>query len=218
MSIDKRLYEEKLKKNSADSYSMYLAKNGIRSRDDYLDSVAAAGAAKELSEIKNNGMSDSLSAAGLSKSGYSDYLKSENEKTYISAIQKAEREQAVSEYKNTSGYEKYLSDYEKIQNEISKSFIESFGKGDSFDFEKAYAKAVEAGLNNSFAFYAATKGVNAAVKNTVDRAVAFAKLNNLSAYRAKQYAKQLGLPERYAKRYIRKYQISIIMKKNITRI
>ncbi len=193
-------YDEKLKSNAADSYNQYLAKSDIKNKNSYLDSAANAAVSRELSSSKRGSVSDSLSSSGLSKSGYADYLSAQNYKTYSDKMDAAEREKATSEYKNNSGYEKYLTNYEKLQNEISQGFIDSFGKGNNFSIEDAYKEAVSAGLNENYAMYAATKGVDAALNNTIERAISFAKLNSLSAYKAKKYALSLGLSEFYAEK------------------
>ncbi len=199
-SVKKSPYEEELKKNDADSYAAYLAQNGIKSKDNYLDALASAQVSKELSDIRRGSIAESLYSSGLSNSGYADYLQGINEDTYNKKVENAKREKAISEYKNTSGYEKYLSDYEKIQTEISKSFVSSFGKGDVFDFEEAYKQAISAGLNETFAISAATQGIDAAINNAIERSITFAKINSLSASSAKEYAKSLGLHDVYAEK------------------
>ncbi len=194
----KELYTEELKKNAADTYNQYLAKNGIDSRSGYLDAVANAKVSRELSDISRGSIAESLFTSGLSKSGYADYLKGLREDDYSQNLSRAEREAAIADYKNASGYEKYLADYEKIQNEISNTFIEAFSKGDIFDYDEAYKQAVAAGLNKEFATSAATRAIDAAIENTIERAIAFAKINSLSSKRAKEYAKSLGLSDFYA--------------------
>ena len=196
-------YKAKLRDNEADTYEQYLAKSGVDSRGIYLDSIAADMSGREIAKAKSRGLNEGLSSMGLSNSGYAEYLKEAQEKEYGAAYERAEGKLAKGEYKNQSGYEKYLSDYEKLQEKIATSVIEDFASSGSFDIEEAYKRAVFAGANEIYAMEIAGKAKEAAINKAMEKARSFAKMNSLSATKAKKYALSLGLPEFYANKIYR---------------
>ena len=190
-------YRNKLLQNEKDTYEAYLAKNGIRHTDIMKDAAADAKAEKALASADYGSLSEYLAKSGLSGSGYEDYIASSNEKEYRDKLLSAERASAESGGKNHSGYQKYVSDYNKLQAKISKSVIDSFALGKSFDQSEAFKKAIEAGLSEENATYTSIKAVRAAMENTAEEAINFAKLNGFSVEKAKEYAISLGLDGRY---------------------
>lgn len=200
MSTTWKPLSDKLKSNEAKSYFEYVSESGKDSLYGYYDKAREAKTALRLNDADYGASAASLLSAGLSNSGYRDYLKSRADRSYRESLGIAEEAKKTDEYKNRSGYEKYLSDYDSVQKKISDSLIESIGKGNDFDFNRAYSKAVEAGLSDTMARITANRAILLAKNNTYLGAVAFAKANNLSAKKAKAYAKFLGLSEIYAER------------------
>ena len=200
MSSGWKTLSDRLKSNEAKSYLEYVSENGKDGLNGYYDKARDAKTALTLNDADYGASASSLLSAGLSNSGYRDYLKSRADRSYIESLELAEEAKKTDEYKNKSGYEKYLSDYDFVQKKISDSLIESIGKGNDFDFNRAYSKAVEAGLTDTMAKITANRAISLAKNNTYLNAVAFAKANNLSAKKAKAYAKFLGLSEIYAER------------------
>lgn len=193
-------YEQLLLENDPDSYREFVAKNGVRADAIYKDAEASSRAEKLRADTNFGAKAERISEAGLSESGYEDYVKSLSESAYRASLGYAEHIRALGEYKNTKGYEAYVSDYEKMQDRIAESFIESFAKSGSFDGDAAYRDAIKAGLGSSRAFFAAEKAVDASKENVYERALVFAKANGLTAKKAEEYAKALGLDKSYRKR------------------
>lgn len=191
-------YKEKLKENAKMSYDTYIADNDNLGEVKYRDKVREINTDKKISDTNYGSLSDSLATAGLSGSGYEDYLKTQTEKTYLKQLNAAIGDLKRDEYKNTSGYQKYLSSFASLQSKISESVIDSIAESGSFDFDAAYKKALDAGISEDLAFHTAARGTALARKAAVENAITFAKLNGLSPLRAKKYAEGLGLEDIYA--------------------
>ena len=187
-----------LNKNEEDSYYAYVSKNGIRKTENYYDTLAKSDTVRTLSSTDYGAGADYLASSGLNASGYEDYLKSQNQSRYNASLYSAEEEKSLDEYRNRRGYQEYLSDYEKLQSSISESLIKSIASKKNFNYADALSEAVRAGISKDLAYFTASAAVKKAKENTVKEAIGFAKLNNLSAKEAKNYAVSLGLDERYA--------------------
>ena len=193
-------YSEKLKENNSADYDEYLARSGIAAKSNYLDAISEANAALAMKSTDRGVRAENLNKTGLSGSGYEEYIKAQNSAEYQGAYSIASREYAVSDSKNRGGYEKYLSDYDKLQSKISGELIKSFGETLNFSIESAYKTAIDMGLNEDNALFAAAKAVSTAKNNAINAAIEFAKLNGLTPYRAKDYAESLGLDKKSAER------------------
>ena len=193
-------YKSKLRDNAEDSYEQYLAKSGINSRGIYLDSLAEAKADTEILKATSRSLGEGLSSKGLSNSGYAEHLSDMLMKEQIKKNDRASEKFAASEYKNLSGYEKYLSDYDKLQEKIAESVINDFSESGSFSLEDAYKRAVFAGANELYAMHIAGRAREKSINRAMDKVRAFAKTYSLSAAKAKKYAKSLGLPDSYAEK------------------
>ena len=191
-------HKEKLKENEKKSYAAYLGENGNFKDESYRDSLRSVDTAEKLSSSDYGALSESLHASGLSGSGYEDYLKNAASLASEKEKQIAQRRLKEGEYENVFGYEKYVSDYNSLQTKLSKSVIDSIAESGSFDYDEAFKTAVEAGISGNMAHYTATQGVALARRKAINDAITFAKLNGLSAYRAKKYAMEMGLDEFYA--------------------
>ncbi len=194
---------DKIKSNDKKSYLTYVYESGNHGIYDYYDKERKAKTDYALSDADYGAAASKLLSSGLSNSGYSDYIKSATDKSYAKSISSAVGARMADEYKNRSGYEKYLSDYDTMQSKIAQSLLKSIGDGNDFDFDRAYEKAISAGLSKSLAAATASQAILLAKRNTYLNAVAFAKANNLTAKKAKEYAKFLGLSEIYAERVYR---------------
>lgn len=187
-----------LSKNSPKSYDKYKSELGPLSEEKYLESTASEHGAQNFKDTNYGKIAEKLASIGLSSSGYEDYIRTSTERNYDENLKTAKKNLLVGRYNEESGYSKYLSDYDNLQNKISKSLIEKIGKGSDFNIENAFNAAVDAGLSEEYAYFAAAKAVRNAKDNAVKNAVEFAKDNNLTAKRAKNYALSLGLDEAYA--------------------
>lgn len=187
-------------KNEEDSYLAYVSKNGVREDERYYDAITKADTDRIISSSDYGTRADSLHSYGLNFSGFEDYLKSNAENQYLKKSDAAERGRYTDEYKNKQGYLEYLSDYEKLQSSISESVIKDIASKRNFSFADALREAVRAGISKDLAYATASSAVKQAKENTLKQALSFAKINNLSAKKAKTYALSLGLDERYAER------------------
>lgn len=198
MSYPKKTYETLFNKNRADNYFTYVTKHGIRTNEKYGDTIAKANTDYAVSSSNYGARAQSLADSGLNGSGYEDYLKSESAKASAKTRKNAELTKKVDEYKNKKGYENYLSDYNTIQSKISESVIEKIGSGTNFSVEHAFEEAVRAGMSKELAYITAQNAVLKAKENTMENAVKFAKINNLTPAKAREYALSLGLDASYA--------------------
>lgn len=193
-------YSEKLKENAHKSYESYLAERAKDKDVPYYDTLRTAKTKRALSDAEYGTGASRLLSAGLSTSGYRDYLEGRAEENALDEAAYAERERALDEHQAKSGYEAYLSDYAGLQTKISESLIKDISRGYDFDFDNALGRAASAGLSATLAYSTAAEAVALAKRNAYNEALTFAKLNKLSAKQAKEYAKKLGLDEKNAER------------------
>jgi hypothetical protein len=198
MSATDKKYEDLLLKNEKLSMESWLAKYGARNDNLLLDKSAEAKLTRALGSTDRGSLNEALTDSGLSGTGYEDYLKRLGEREYASDLKKAEGISYKLGYENSGGYQKYLSEYSKLQTKISDNFIKSFAEGGDFSEENAYQKAIESGLSRENALYSAVRAVRAAKDRAIEESIAFAKMNALTPYRALEYAKSLGLDEKEA--------------------
>ncbi|MBE6536717.1 MAG: hypothetical protein E7673_02065 [Ruminococcaceae bacterium] len=200
MSWLEEKYKKGLTKNEADSYFEYASKSGIRAADKLSDSIVDANTTRALTGSDYGVNADRLHSSGLNASGYEDYLKRQSSKAFHKTLNDAYFTRRVDEYENKLGYKGYLSDYEALQTQMSETLIEEISKGTNFNVEHAYKKALDAGIAKNLAYVTAETGVEMAIDNTVKKAVQYAKENNLSPEKARDYASELGLDEINAER------------------
>jgi len=193
-------FENIVNKNEKDSYYAYLSKSGIRKEEKYYDALAKADTDRALASSDYGARAEALTSSGLNASGYEDYIKSMSEERYSDKVRDAERQRSVNEYKNVQGYRDYVSNYEKLQSDISESVIKQIASKRNFNYKDALDEALRAGISRDLAYTTASIGIKRAKENTVKAAVSYAKLNSLSAKKAKAYALSLGLDETYAEK------------------
>lgn len=191
-------FKDELKKNSKKSYYSYLATSGINADAQYRDTVAESEVKTDINSTDRGSTAERLSALGLNGSGYEDYLVAENSATEAQRRLYAQRKKAISEYRNVSGYEKYLTDYEALQKKISDEVIKTLSEREDFNLDSAIKLAVGSGLSEEYAKFSAQVGVDRAKKAATKRVIYFANQKNLTPYRAKLYAESLGLDGKYA--------------------
>ena len=187
---------EEIKKNAAESYAAYLSRQGVN-EDVGLDLKKEAKISNAHADTDHGTLAESLDRSGLSGSGYEEYLRAEAAKNYQTASQTANEATAVAKAKNIGGYEKYLTEYDKLQTKISEAVIKHFSEGTNFSIEDAYNYAASKGLSEEHAMYTAAASVRAASEAAVKRIISFADKNALSPKQAYRYAKNFGLEKRY---------------------
>ena len=193
-------YYEKLKINAPKTYESYLAERTKHEDVSYYDTLGKAKTKRALSDAEYGSSASALLASGLAASGYRDYLESRAETALSDSTANALEQRALGEYRGRAGYERYLSDYNSLQTKISDGLIKDISSGYDFDLDHALERAVSAGLSKTIAYSTAQTAVRLAKLNAYNEALTFAKANKLTAKRAKEYAKSLGLDEIYAER------------------
>jgi hypothetical protein len=197
LSTNKSDLKKKLNENLPDTYESYLAKEGVLAKEGGLELLSEGKAAEKFESTNFGDKSEKLAKLGLDGSGYEDYLLAQ------SANQAKARRNAsllfkeTADYENRSAYAKYLSDYESLQEKISNSVIASVKENLNFNVDEAYRLAVNSGLSESYATETAKSAVSQAKRAAVQKAIAYADEKGLSALKAKDYAKSLGLDGKY---------------------
>ena len=197
MPTKKSNFKKNLDKNLPDTYESYLAKEGARANDLYLSSVSESKALENFESPNFGKESERLIELGLNGSGYEDYLLAESAKQAKKRHNSAITAKEETDYYNRSGYAKYLSDYEALQEKISSSVIASVKENLNFNLDDAYRLAVNSGLREPYATETAKSAVSKAKRAAVNKAIAYADEKGLSAIKAKAYAKSLGLDGKY---------------------
>lgn len=185
--------KKKLAKNRSKTYEEYVLERGINAKADLLEAEASIKADTAVADTDYGALAEGLGKKGLSGSGYEDYMRSRvnlNAKGRLAAAMHASE---LTDYEGRSGYAKYMSDYEALQEKLSKSIIEKLSLEEYPDYDTMLNYAINAGLDGERAKIAASTSFKTAKDNSVYRAIAFAQNNGLSAYRAKKYALSEGL-------------------------
>ena len=200
MRLNDKKYSELLLKNEKLTEEQYLARSGQKPKDILLDGIRDARLESALHGTDRGATAAALSSTGLSGTGYEDYLKRLGASELERDMNAARGLSAKAALKNTGDYQKYLSEYGKLQTKISDSFIKTFAEGRDFSEKNAYRQAIEAGLSEENALFSAARAVRAAKDKAIEESIAFAEMNGLTPYRAMEYAKGLGLDEKEAKK------------------
>lgn len=190
---------ESEKKNDAISYGAWVAEEGLNS-DAAASGLRANALTKMAFDTPDRGVTaDKLYSDNLKRSGYADYLKSQDGRAATKEMARAEEKRLVTEYKNKSGYESYLKGYNAEQKQISESLIDELAKEFCFDSDTAYERAVEKGLSKENSLFLASGGVRAAMKKAALNIIEFAGKKGYTPNLAWRYAKSVGLSDSYAK-------------------
>lgn len=192
-------YKNILSKNEKDSYYTYVSKCGTRANEKYHDSLSYADTDLMMKSTNYGALAENLNSSGLNRSGYEDYISSQNVKSYASKLRNADEIRQIGEFRNKTNYKNYISDYETMQLKISESVIKKIASNDIISLEDAYAEAVNAGISKNLAYATAKAGVDKVKESFKKKAVEYAKLNALTAEEAKNYAIEIGLDEDSAK-------------------
>lgn len=191
-------YKDLFDKNKKDSFYTYLSKNS--SEDTAAKVIGDAAVKKKLSDTNYGIRAESLAESGLSGSGYEEYLRLQGQRAYEGELDAAVGMRAMQKARERSGYEKYVSEYDKLQEKIADAVIQHFSRGESFSLEDAYKYAIGRGLAEEQAYYTAAAAVRASSEAAVERIIAFADKNHLTPNQARRYARNSGLDERYVQR------------------
>ena len=200
MAQKKYSIEERYKKNNPKSYATWLAENGVSAEGEGLDKIAAALSNNILKSPKVGASFESLAMDNLDKSGYANYLKSQQTAKTENLLKSAEGAVAEANYKNASGYGKYLSKYKSLQDNIASNVTELLVDERCFDPQKAFRIAIEHGLSEENAKLVSSSATTEAMEKVAKEAISYARSHNYSRSLARRYAKKLGLNDAYAEK------------------
>ena len=184
---------KKKKENEKSPFAVWVRKYGNAVASDIAPDNSAT--VKRKSEPTYGATAERLFDLGLQKSGYAGYLQSEAERGFRIAKDAFHKESAAVGEKNRSGYARYLTSYEKRQDDLRKSMINRIGNGESFDENLAYENAIAAVLNDENAREAARLGVTSAKERATAKLLRMILEKRLRASRVKEYARLMGFTE-----------------------
>ena len=203
---------EKLKKsNRALDYGSYLASAyETDARTLYGDALDAAAKKRSLGKAGYGSSGEALSALGLSRSGYADYLGSENERAYERALDEARDAYRIEEGERARSYKEYLAGYEKQQKSKLSAGVKQMLANNFESADEAYRYALAVGMDEERASLlremSAAYGASGFRRSSLASRIAV--LENISrGYmsddEAYQYALALGAPEETAEQIAR---------------
>jgi hypothetical protein len=199
-------FDEKLKKNEeianlniregAMTYEEWMKSAGIDTQRDF--NAAAKAAAKEYDRSLGTygATAEAMGRAGLSGSGYSDYLTGNAYAARQGSIDTARQTKTLADDAARQGYMNYLQDYEDGQRgNIAAAIGELSAMGLSGDRAKQYLSMM--GIDAGYADYVVGIVDEMAAEGDPDKQALLTELlsNNLSGDAAMSYAKFLGFDE-----------------------
>lgn len=186
----KRYIQNKKLSDTAESYSEWLSSHG-----------GGETLAKRLAEIEETyraerstygARAERLAAAGLTASGYSDYLSRAAEGKRKSAREAAYRDAAAEETKSRKGYADYLTSLSEKRSKLIEKAYTAIQKDSSFDLDAAYERALSLGLDEESAAEVARESVAKLKEKAGDSLRKKILDKGLSADSAISYAMALG--------------------------
>jgi hypothetical protein len=146
-----KLYEKVRGSHSA-SYATWLSQNGLNPTSDYDEALTDANRVYDRALSGYGSRAEQLAQAGLSGSGYSDYLTGQAYATLQTARQNALDSLQENIRKNASSYASYL----ESQGQSTKSMLGTLQNKGITDYDTAYAYALSGGLDEASATLTAT--------------------------------------------------------------
>ena len=199
-------FDEKLKKNEeignlniregAMTYEEWMRAAGIDTQRDF--NAAAKAAAKEYDRSLGTygATAEAMGRAGLSGSGYSDYLTGNAYAARQGSIDTARQTKTLADDASRQGYMNYLQDYEDGQRgNIAAAIGELSAMGLTGDKAKQYLSMM--GIDAGYADYVVGIVDEMAAEGDPDKQALLTELlsNNLSGDAAMSYAKFLGFDD-----------------------
>lgn len=199
-------FDEKLKKNEeianlniregAMTYEKWMKSAGIDTQRDF--NAAAKAAAKEYDRSLGTygATAEAMGRAGLSGSGYSDYLTGNAYAARQGSMDTARQTKTLADDASRQGYMNYLQDYEEGQRgNIAAAIGELSAMGLSGDRAKQYLSMM--GIDAGYADYVVGIVDEMAAEGDPDKQALLTEIlsNNLSGDAALSYAKFLGFDD-----------------------
>lgn len=138
---------------------------------------------------------EAIGSAGLTGSGYAEYLSAAAEKQRQNALAAAEEGLAARRASLSDSYKEYLENYRKEQEKTYLAVTSKIASGNSLNYEAAYRYARGAGLSEEDARRAAGYGVSSAERRIRSSAARYIFSHHLTAAEARTYARGLGLSD-----------------------
>lgn len=135
---------------------------------------------------------EQLASAGLSRSGYGDYLNTAAYEERETARKQAYRDAAAARDENRRGYGKYLAALSSEKSALSEKAYTAIQKDGTLDTEEAYRRALALGLDEESAAEVAKNAVADLKKKASDSIRLKLASGKLSAEGAVAYALALG--------------------------
>ena len=192
--------EELIRKNEPQSFERYIAEFGKDAKALLATKEADIKASAITSSTDSGALNEKLTSSGLSGSGYEDYLKSRVELSTRARLDAARHESELAKLENRQGYARYLSHHDAVQEKLAEELTEKLSLEAVPNYEKMLSTALSAGLTEERAVSTAASAYEKASNYSVYKAIAFARKNDLTPLRAKQYALAIGLGEDLAER------------------
>lgn len=190
----------KLRQNRAYSYADWLRNYGT---DTATERAAAERAATEGYTRADTGYgrrAEALAGAGMSYSGYRDYLQGVAHSDMQRAITAARSAATEGERKNAASYADYIAAYNKNQSKLASDAVKHLTSERTVDPMTAYQYALTLGLSEENAAYAAREGTRAARESIIRYLMEQMNRTKLTKSEAMNYAKSLGLGDEDIKR------------------
>lgn len=112
------------------------------------DAIRTAATARAKGSPDYGAAAERITDRGLSRTGYAQYLREQNEATYRAAVGKIKEQNDRRESRNRSGYLSYLTQWEKQQDELMMKTLNLLADKKVSGISDAYANALEAGLTD----------------------------------------------------------------------
>ncbi len=132
-------------KNRALTYREWLQKDGAATA---ADAPVKAGTKRSKSAPGYGAAAEALADRGLSRTGYADYLREQNEAAYREAIRGAKEKNDAKRTSDRKGYLAYLKDWETAQDDLMKNTLSTLASSKVPGIAEAYASALAAGLTD----------------------------------------------------------------------
>ncbi len=191
-----------------EGYSAWLRKNGISGESALNDDIARARTNYKMATTPGTSASEALMENGLAASGYAAYLKDAAHSEQSRSIEEGIRSYLENKARNTSAFEKEkaiteekaakeeaarLEKEEKAKEKLYNSAKSGLEKAGTIDYEKAYAYAIEMGVDEEGAKKLASTTTKVARENAIYRVTRAIVEKRMTMNQARLYALGLGL-------------------------
>ncbi len=190
----------KLRQNRAASYADWLKSYGTDTARERATAERAAAESYTRADTGYGRRAEALAGAGMSYSGYRDYLQGVAHSDMQRAMTAARSAAAEGERKNAASYADYIASYNKNQSKLASDAVKHLTSERMVDPMTAYQYALTLGLSEENAAYAAKEGTRAARESIIRYLMEQMNKTKLTKSEAMNYARSLGLGDEDIKR------------------